>query len=139
MRTNFQLDQTIALVVGNLFFDLHNCFDFVGYEYHPSEKKAKLEWLRDSSDWVPSVLPHRLILFFDGVTNFAVQRRNDDTPFTEDDCLASISFLPAELRDFFDAVCPDHRSDDEHMSICFQSGASIKIWAESVTLETKDN
>jgi hypothetical protein len=69
------------------------------------------------------------------VLNFAAKKRDDEMPFTEDDCVASISFLPRELSEEFDAICPDHRSAGEHMSICFQSGSCVKIWAESVQLK----
>jgi len=135
VKSTFQLDQTIALVVGNAYYDLHNCFDFVGFEYRPTEKKVRLEWQRGAGDWVAKDLPTKLVLIFEGVANFAARRRDDEMPFTEDSCLASITFLPPELSDNFAALCPDHRSDDEHLSIEFQSGASIKIWAESVAHE----
>ena len=39
MKSNFQIDQTIALESKGSYFDLHNSFDFVGYEYRPTEKK----------------------------------------------------------------------------------------------------
>jgi len=137
MRSSFQLDQTIAIVVGSQYFDLHNCFDFVGYEYQVTEKKARLEWQRGAGDWVSKNLPSKLVLLFEGVTNLAAERRNDEMPFTEDCCLASITFLPPELADNFSAICPNHRSDDEHLSIKFQSGSGVKVWAESVTHQIK--
>lgn len=56
-------------------------------------------------------------------------------PFTEDDCLSSISFLPRELSEEFGAVMQGFRSEDEHMSLSFQSGSHVKIWAESVRHE----
>ena len=136
MRTTFQLDDSYALVAGESHFDLHNHFDFVGFEYRSSEKKARLEWQRGIEEWVPKTLPNRLALVFEGVTNLVVQRRDDYLPFSEDSCVASISFLPPALADRFDTPCPGHRSDDEHLSIQFQSGAGIKIWADSATCES---
>jgi hypothetical protein len=94
MRSTFHLDDVIALVAGTAYFDLHNNFDFVGYEYRPTEKKARFDWVRSDGDWVPEGLPARLALLFEGVSNFAAKRRDDEMPFTEDDCLSSISFLP---------------------------------------------
>jgi hypothetical protein len=135
VRTSFQLDQTIAVVADGAYFDLHNCFDFVGFEYRATEKKARLEWKRDTGDWVAKGLPKKLILSFDGVTNFAAKKRDDEMPFTEDSCLASITFLPPELSGHFDAVYPGKRFKDEHLSIEFQSGSGFKIWAESATHE----
>jgi len=137
MRSTFELDQTISLVAGTSYFDLHNNFAFSGYEYRPTERKARFDWVRRDGSWVPEGLPARLALIFDGVSNFAAKKRADDMPFTEDDCVASISFLPKELAEEFDAICPGHRSEDEHMAISFQSGSSVKIWANSVRHEEK--
>jgi hypothetical protein len=135
MRSNFELSQMITIVVGDLYLDLHNCFDFVGCEYRATEKKAWLKWQRGAGDWVAKDLPKKLTMSFEGVSNFAAQRRDDAMPFSEDNCVSSITFLPHELGDDFEAICPGHRSADEHLSIGFQSDAAIKIWAESVRLE----
>ena len=40
MIATFQLDQITAIVVGDAYYDLHNCFDFVSVEYRPTEKVA---------------------------------------------------------------------------------------------------
>lgn len=135
MLSTFTLDQTIAIVAGEAYYDLHNCFDFVGFEYRSSEKKARLEWQRGAGDWVSQELPKKLVLCFSGVVNITVQRRNDEMPFTEDSCLESITFLPPALSDNFGAVCSGGRFDDEHLSIEFRSGSGVKIWADSVTHE----
>lgn len=135
MRSNFQLDQTIAIVAEDTYYDLHNCFDFVGFEYRPTEKKARMEWRRGTGAWVSGDLPIKLVLSFTDVTNFASHRRDDEMPFTEDSCVASVTFLPSELANNFEAICPGHRSDDEHLSLRFQSGSGIKVWAESVKIE----
>jgi hypothetical protein len=66
------------------------------------------------------------------VSNGAVRQRDDEMPFAEDNCLASITFLPESLNEDFDAICFGDRFPNEHMSLTFQSGAGIKIWAECV-------
>ncbi len=135
MHTDFQIDQGIAIVVGPAYFDLHNNFDFVGYEYQPTEQTVWLKWKRGSGGWIPDGLPVGLALAFQGVTNFSAHRRDDAEPFTEDDCLADITFLPPEMSDNFDCVCPDYRSENEHLLFKFESGAGIKIWAARAALE----
>ena len=135
MRRNFQLVSTVEIVAGDRHFDLHNCFDFVGFEYQPTEKKACLTWKRGAVEYASPTLPGQLVLTFEGVTNFAVKRRDEDMPFTEDNCVASITFLPPELADNFGAIIQGYRSHDEHLSIEFQSGSGLKIWAETATCE----
>jgi hypothetical protein len=135
MRSTFQLADVIALVTDTAYFDLHNDFDFVGYEYRPTERRARFDWVRSDGDWVPEGLPARLAMVFDGVSNLAARRRDDEMPFTEDDCLSCISFLPSEFAEEFGAVMQGFRSEDEHISLSFQSGSHVKVWAESVRHE----
>ncbi len=130
MQSTFLLDLSIAVVVDDLYFDLHNDFDFTGFEYRVLERKARFEWQGTSR--LVSELPARLTLTFEEVASLVVHRRDDEMPFTEDDCLHCMSYLPPELASIFDIACPDHRSDDEHFSFCFQAGAGIKVWAKSV-------
>lgn len=137
MRATFELDQTIAIIAGGSYFDLHNCFDLVGFEYRPAERTAVFEWVRTEAPWVPEGLPPSIFLFFEGVSNFAVRRRDDEMPFTEDDCVELISFMPPALAEDFDSACPEYRSEEEHMSISLQSGAGFKIWADSVSHTTE--
>ena len=132
MRATFDLEMSITLVAGDKYLDLHNCFDFVGYEYRPTERFMQLRWNRGTGEWISAELPKGLTLTFLQVSNVAVRQRDDDMPFTEDNCLSSISFLPTALKDEFGAVCFGERFPDEHMSLKFQSGAGIKIWAERV-------
>lgn len=135
MESTFQLDAGIILIVGGSRYDLHNCFYFVSFEYMPLSRKVRLDWKRSERVVIANDVPGRLSLLANGVTGVALRRRNPEMPFTEDRCIASISFLPRDLDDQFDAICPGFRSADEHLSIAFQSGAAIKIWAERVAHE----
>jgi hypothetical protein len=135
VRTGFQIEQTIVLVADGLQLDLHNCYDFEGYEHRPSARTARFEWHRISEDRVSKELPARIILIFEGVTNLTVRKRDDEMPFTEDACLAGLNFLPPDLIDEFDAFLPAYRSADEHATLSFQSGAAIKVWADSISHE----
>jgi hypothetical protein len=137
MRANFQIQQNIALVVDGNYYDLHNNFDFIGFEYRPTEKVARLEWRRGEGNWIPKNAPAKIILVFSDVTNLAVKRRDDKTPFSEDSCLENITFTPPDSEDQYDVIFPEYRSDDEHLSFGFMSGAGLKIWAKDVTAEIK--
>ena len=94
MDATFTLKSTIALVVGDKYLDLHNDFHFTSYEYRPSEQIMWLQWRRGTGEWVSKELPTGIILTFSQVTNVAVRCRDDQMPFTEDSCLASINLLP---------------------------------------------
>jgi hypothetical protein len=132
MDATLTLNSAIALVVGDKYLDLHNDFDFTSYAYRPSEQIMWLQWRRGTGEWVSKELPTEIILTFSQVTNVAVRCRDDQMPFTEDSCLASITFLPSTMNDIFDAICIGERFPDEHISLTYQSGAAIKIWAGKV-------
>lgn len=114
-------------------YDLHNNYDFVRYEYRPSDKEAWLSWRRGVGSWVSKDLPTGITLCFTGVSNFTIRKRDDDMSFSEDKCIASITFAPTEFTENFDAVLQGYRGTDEHLSAIFHSGAAFKIWAESAT------
>jgi hypothetical protein len=135
VHTTFQVSQSIVLVADGLHLDLHNCYDFESYHHSPSARTTRFAWQRATGDGVPEGLPSRITLTFEGVTNLAVRRRDDEMPFTEDGCLSGFNFLPSRLMDEFDAFLPGDRSDDEHASLSFQSGAAIKVWAERIRHE----
>ena len=133
MRSSFEIHQTIALTAGSDYFELHNDFDFVGFEYRSTARTVSMEWRRGVGHWVSVALPQTVFLLFESVSNLAVQKRNDQMPFSEDSCVANITFLPPDFESDFSAALSNYRSENEHFSIHFQSGAGIKIWAESVS------
>lgn len=130
MQTNFEIDQAIAISSGEHYLDLHNNFAFVGIDYQPTAMSAVLRWTRGAGSWVPADAPREVILTFRRVTNFAVCRRDDAMPRTEDRCLETVSFTPPEFGDDFDRCFQGYRSQEEHLTLRFHSGAAIKIWAD---------
>ena len=136
MKSNFEIDQTIALTQGDSYFDLHNCYNFVGFKYKKEEKKLVCSWRVIQGDWVSKNAPNSLILKFEGVEKIKEKERDEGISESEDQTLASISFSPPKNSSNFEVVCPDYRGKDEHLSLEFHSEAWLKVWAESVTLET---
>lgn len=134
MLTTFQITE-IELIADGVIYDLHNNFDFIGYEYQSAQKEVWLRWRRGDGKWVPKDTPASLTLRFTGVSNFATRRRDDEMPFSEDTCLANMTFSPPEFADDFDAVFGGFRRPDEHLTLIFQSRAALKIWAENAIHE----
>ena len=46
MKKNFLVDQAIALSCEQGYYDLHNCFDFSGFEFNVSKKIFRLNFHR---------------------------------------------------------------------------------------------
>lgn len=134
VQSTFQMEDMIALVADGLRLDVHNWYDFDGYHFRPSARTARFEWKR-SPEFGPAETPGGLTIIFEGVSNIAVLRRDDEMPFTEDSCLSSFSFLDECLATEFGAWTGQAAAESDHADLGFQSGARIKVWAESVRHE----
>jgi hypothetical protein len=120
--------------VGNTYLDLHNNFDFIGFEYLLAEKSIIFKWKKSSGTWVPNNSPASVILIFSAVYLFKSKERDPEMPFSEDSCLDSIGFigndLIEEVNGFFS---PEPAENQTHLNISFTSGFAIKIGADSST------
>lgn len=125
----------IALERGSDYFDLHNNFDFQGLAYNSAQGTLELRWVRGVGDWVKATEPAELWLSFTGVFLFKARERDHEMPFTEDDCLASIGFMWDGMLSEMDGYTSNQPKDGcTHFIAMFTSGFSIKVGAESVTL-----
>ena len=125
----------IALERGADYFDLHNNFDFQGLVYNSAQRTLELRWIRSVGDWIKATDPAELRLSFTGVFLFKARERDREMPFTEDDCLSSIGFMWDDMLSEMDGYTSNHPKDGcTHLIAMFTSGFSIKVGAESVTL-----
>ena len=130
---NFTVSEdNIGLKIGDMNLDLHNNFDFQAIEYSIDKREIRLSWKRNSGDWVPKKDPRRIELVFHGVARFKMRGRNPDIPFSEDDCLSTIGFLPPDMWEHIDGYSPHQPTADDDLLMDFMSGAALKIRAESV-------
>lgn len=125
-------EDNIGLQVGDMYLDLHNNFDFQAIKYSIDKREIRLSWKKHSGDWVPEKDPRIIELEFHGVTRFKMKERNPDIPFSEDDCLNTIGFLPPDMWDHIDGYSPHQPSAEDDLLMDFMSGAALKIRAESV-------
>ena len=125
----------IALERDADYFDLHNNFDFRGLAYDPTQRTLELRWSRGVGNWVKPTEPPELRLAFTGVFLFKAHERDPAIPFTEDDCLDSIGFIWDNLLVEMHGYTSNQPGDGcTHLNAVFMSGFSIKVGAESVTL-----
>ena len=131
---NFRLyGDGIALEWQGQHLDLHNSFDFRGFHYHVHAQQVELTWLRSNEPWARDVQIPGLQLVFKQVAYFAVKARAPEYPFTENKCLANISFHRPEERGEFDSISLEALSDDD-LTFYFQSEWGLKVNAKTVEL-----
>ena len=83
----------IYLETASESFDLHNCFDFVGFTYEPSARTALLRWT--ANEYASQEQRRSLLVEFTGVAHLSATPRDTEMPFSEDTCLASVGGVEA--------------------------------------------
>jgi hypothetical protein len=133
---NFTFDSSIELGFGDRYrwLDLHNCFDWRSLDYLSENRRIQLTWQRGSGEWIQSSLPDIIVLEFRGVARFAVCPRDPELPYTEDSCLAFVTFTPPEFSSDFKSEFGEYRNEAEHLTLGFRSDFGLKIWAEEAEL-----
>jgi hypothetical protein len=137
---NFQVEGGIYLKQDGRDFDLHNDHDFNALSYSVANRVVELTWRRSSGDWVRAGMPPGLALSCRGVTHFSATGRDPKMPFTEDDCLAEVSFaLPdGSLEGFVVSSGSETFDLSWHWLLSFQSGFTLRIAGESAHLSTQE-
>lgn len=137
MEEHFELKDSIYLVEGGHELDLHNNYDFVGFEYSIDDRTVSLNWRRGIGDRISTEDPSEARLTYTDVTRFEFRRRDPEMPFTEDDCLSNAGFWTDE--DWADGVFTTEAEVDPSWlrAFEFQSCAIILIQAESARATIK--
>lgn len=131
MHRDFEIKQGIYLVQPPHELDLHNDFDFLGFDYSIEHRTLTLCWRRSRGDWVASSAPTSVTVEFCDVIEFRFQPRDPTRPFTEDDLVSSFGFWTDE--DWSDGVIvlePSQIPDPRWLTaVGFMSGAVIVVQA----------
>ena len=131
---NFQLyGDGISIEWEGQNLDLHNNFCFESLHYALQLKQVEAVWIRSTEHWASDVTLPGLMLVFKDVSFFRVKERDEAYPFSEDGCLAIVSFHSALDRDEFDSISLEAGSDDD-LTFFFQSEWGFKVNAKSVEL-----
>jgi hypothetical protein len=120
----------IYLTVDGRDLDLHNNFDFTGLVYDVKRKQLRLMWIRGTGDWISSTEPRSIELRLQDVSHFSATPRKAEMPYSEDDCLDSVSYVePTQHIDesFETSAAPE---ESWHYVFGFMSGFVIRVSAE---------
>ncbi len=130
--SNFKIAKdNIALEIDDLYLDLHNCYDFIGFKYDVLNRTLEFNWQQNKGEWIQEGLPFNVTLIMEGVYLFKAQERDPEMPFTEDDCLSSIGFICKEnLDELVEYYSNEPKDDCTHLNLVFMSGFEVKIGAE---------
>jgi hypothetical protein len=113
----FTFDE-IYLRTPNAEFDLHNCFDFTGFNYEISTRSLVLQWR--ANQHARGDAPYRITVRFRAVSHLSVEPRDHELPFTEDDSLWFVAYAsPGETVGESFAI--GNPTSNMHLVFCFMS------------------
>jgi hypothetical protein len=139
MNRNYEIVDGIYLVQAEKELDLHNNFNFSGFNYSITERKLELNWIRSEGDWVSCDTPQSVRVTFTQVSEFRFMPREQGAPFTEDDCINSIGYWVDE--DWAEGVImaePGQKVEPQWLTaVDFMSGALLAVQAESADATVK--
>lgn len=126
--TNFKVNfEQAGLDFNGQILDLHNNFDFRGYDHDITANQLQLTWTRSHEDWAKETICG-FILVFRSLTFLKIRGHDYLTPYKEIFNLSDIGFLTPDLRNDFDSFLESKNiTDKDDLNICFQSDLAFKI------------
>lgn len=136
MIVNFEIENNYALSFNGKHIDLHNNFNFWGFEYDVTKMTAILRWEKSTEQWAIRETITGLSICHRNVTYMHVTPRDSEMPTTEDSCLKDITYLPIELRNNEDEFVLSSKLPEPNEDIVyrFQSEQCITINCHEIEL-----
>ena len=136
MTVNFKIETNSALTHEGKHIDIHNNFDFIGYDHNIADRQLKLFWTKSSGDWVSEDELPKLTLIHFNVSYLSIKYDNKKYEFPNDDkCLGEISFFPSSKREINNAHIPqDLPKDGDDIIYIFETEHFIRIGCEKIAI-----
>jgi hypothetical protein len=138
MKVNFDIIDNYALNFQGLHIDLHNNFDFVGFDYKVEQRELKLTWNKTNGEWVDIHELSQIILTHTGVDYLKIIEQDEKSILQDDNTLGEISFFPSTSREINDSIIPQEKPNEfDDIIYSFENGQVIRIHCDRVELSVK--
>lgn len=135
MKVNFNITDNHALSFQGEYIDLHNNFDFVGYDYNVADREIKLNWRKSSGNWVDKNEILSLVLAHKAVTFLKIIDQDEKRNYDNDCCLGEITFFPSIAREINNSILPQSKPNvGDDILYFFENGSRIRIHCERIDL-----
>jgi hypothetical protein len=136
MTINFQIAENQGLAYKENYIDLHNNFDFIGYDYDTTNRQITLKWTKSKGDWVKENEFENLQIIHSNVTYLIISYDNKKYEYPDDDkCLSDVSFFPSEERQTNNAVMlQETPKNGDDIIYLFQADHFIRIGCDKIDL-----
>jgi hypothetical protein len=136
MTVNFKIDDNFGLSYDGRHIDLHNNFDFVGYDYKIADRTLTLTWTKSIGEWVSQDEFLKLSLFHSNVFFLRIGYDNKEYEYPDDDkCLGSVSFFPSSDREINNGyVYQSLPKEGDDIIYSFQTEHFIRVGCDKIKL-----
>lgn len=139
MILNFNITDSQALSFEGRHIDLHNNFDFVGFDYNVKDREIRLNWKKSIGNWIAENELSSLVLIHKSVTFLKIIEQDEKSNYDDDSCLQEITFFPSTAREINDSIIPQSKPNDDDILYFFGNGQCIRIHCEQIELIINDN
>ena len=137
MKVNFKIIENYALEFDGCHIDLHNNFDFVGFEYFVSNRKLKLSWAKRKTNLLDENEFNKIVLVHKEITFFIITHTSQDEKliFEDDKCLSEITFFPSTERDVNNHfLIQEKPNNGDDIIYSFENDQRIRVHCEEIEL-----
>jgi hypothetical protein len=136
MKVNFDITDNHALTFEGRHIDLHNNFDFLGFDYSVADRELKLTWSKSTRDWIDTHEISGLVLTHKAVTYLIITDQDEKSNFDDSRCLGEITFFSSTAREINDSIVPQSTPNDgDDVLYFFENGQVIRIHCEQIELK----
>ena len=140
MKVNFDIIDNHAIEIEGRHIDLHNNFDFVGFDYTIADREIKIHWKKSSGEWVDKNEFSSLVLTHKDVTYLKVIEQDENSTYEDDCCLDEISFFPSTAREINDSIVSQSKPNEgDDILYFFENGQRIRIHCEQIELTANED
>jgi len=137
MTVNFRIEDNYALTYKGQHIDLHNNFNFIGYNYIVADRQLTLTWTKLIGEWVSENELSRLTLIHSNVFFININYDSKEYQYPEDDnCLGNISFFPSSYRQINNShTSQDTPNDGDDVIYYFETESYIRVGCDRIELK----
>lgn len=135
MKVNFDIIDNHALNFEGRYIDLHNNFDFVGFDYNVVNREINLNWKKSIGYRVEKNVLSGLVLTHKAVTFLEVTGQDENSHCDDGCCLGEITFFPSAERELKGCLITQSKPNDgDDIIYFFENGQQIRIHCDQIEL-----
>jgi hypothetical protein len=123
------------VILSGRLIDIHNNFEFVGFDYNVANRQLTLTWIKSAGNWVPENEFKRLTFSHNNISFLTITQKDESDDPSDNTCLSEVTFFPSTQRDITDSFLTQKKpNQDDDILYFFQNGQTIRICSEEIYL-----